>query len=297
MPPPGFRSGFVAVVGRPNVGKSSLVNAVVGQKVSIVTDKPQTTRGRIRGVRTTNEYQLVFTDTPGFHKPRTLLGRRLNKMVEDTTVDDVDVVLLVVDAAAGVGRGDAFVAERQVKPRPGRKVCAVNKVDLLKGDAALPQLQAAASLADFDEVVPVSAKAGAGLSELLGVLVAGLPEGPPYYPPGEATDQTVEQRIAEIVREQALSLTREELPHSIATQVEDIERQEGRTRVTCLILVERESQKGIVIGRGGSMLKQIGTRARPEVEALLDTKVFLELRVKVQREWQGDPAALGRLGY
>lgn len=295
--PPGFRSGFVAVVGRPNVGKSSLVNAVVGEKVSIVTDKPQTTRGRIRGVLTTPGFQLVFADTPGFHKPRTLLGRRLNEMVEETAGDGVDAVLLVVDAAAGVGRGDAFVAERQVSPRPGRKVCAVNKVDLLRGGAVLPQLQAAGGLADFDEIVPVSARTGAGLPELVEVLAAALPEGPRYFPADEATDQPLERRIAEIVREQALSLTRDELPHSIATQVEEMERRDGVTHVTCLILVERESQKGIVIGRGGSMLKRIGSRARPEIEGLLEARVFLELRVKVQREWQGDPAALARLGY
>jgi GTP-binding protein Era len=293
----GFRSGFVAVVGRPNVGKSSLVNAMVGQKVSIVADKPQTTRGRIRGVLTTDQYQIVFTDTPGFHKPRTLLGRRLNRMVEDTTSEDVDVVLLVVDASAGVGKGDAFVAQHQVASRAGRKVCAVNKVDLLKGDAALPQLQAAAALASFDHVVPVSARSGRGVDELVAVLTDALPEGPPYFPAGEVTDQSVEQRVAEIVREKVLERTREEIPHSVATQVEEIERRDGITHVTCLILVERDSQKGIVIGRGGQMLKEIGTSARPEIETLLGTKVFLELRVKVQREWQRDAAALQRLGY
>ena len=295
--PPGFRSGFVAVVGRPNVGKSSLVNAMVGQKVSIVTDKPQTTRGRIRGVLTTDGYQLVFTDTPGFHKPRTLLGERLNRMVEETTADDVDVVLQVVDAAAGVGRGDAFVAERQVKTRRSFTVCAVNKIDLLRGDEALPQLQAAAALAEFDEIVPVSATTGRGVSELLDVLVAAIGEGPPFFPPESATDQSIEHRIAEMVREHALSLTREELPHSIATQVDEIEPGEGLVLISCQILVERQSQKGIVVGRGGQMLKEIGSRARPEIEALLGEKVFLDLRVKVQREWQRDPVALQRLGY
>ena len=293
----GFRSGFVAVVGRPNVGKSSLVNAIVGQKVSIVTDKPQTTRGRIRGVLSTDDYQLVFTDTPGFHKPRTELGRRLNRMVEDTTGEGADAVVLVVDAAAGVGRGDAFVAERQVAPAPGRKVCAVNKIDLLRGDAALPQLQAASGLADFDEIVPVSAKTGSGLRELVGVLTPALPEGPALFPVGEVTDQSAEHRVAEIVREKALTATREEIPHSVAVQVEEIEREDGLARIRCLILVERESQKGIVIGRAGRMLKRIGSEARPEIEDLLGTRVYLELRVKVQKEWQRDPAALTRLGY
>ena len=295
--PSGFRSGFVAVVGRPNVGKSSLVNAMVGQKVSIVTDKPQTTRGRIRGVLTTDEYQLVFTDTPGFHKPRTLLGERLNRMVEETTADDVDVVLLVVDGAAGVGRGDAFVAERQMTPRRCFTVCAVNKIDRLRGDEALPQLQAAAGLAAFDEILPVSATTGRGVRDLVKVLADAIGEGPAFFPPGSATDQSIEHRIAEVVREQALSLTREELPHSIATQVEEMDREDGRTRISCLILVERESQKGIVVGRGGRMLKEIGSRARPEIEAMLDGRVFLDLRVKVQREWQRDPVALQRLGY
>ena len=291
-----FRSGIVAVVGRPNVGKSTLVNAIVGQKVSIASDKPQTTRGRIRAALTTEDYQLVFTDTPGFHKPRTLLGERLNRLVDDSA-SDVDAVVLVVDAAAGVGRGDAFVAERQVKPRRGRRICAVNKTDLLRGDAVLAQLQAAAALAPFDEIVPVSAKAGTGVDTLVEVLVAGLEEGPAYFPAGEVTDQPIEARIGEIVREKVLHLTREELPHSVATVVEELERDEDLTRITCLVVVERDSQKGIVIGRGGSMLKEIGTRAREELELLLGTRVYLELRVKVQREWQRDPKALQRLGY
>jgi GTP-binding protein Era len=291
-----FRSGFVAVLGRPNVGKSTLVNALVGQKVSIVTDKPQTTRARIRGIRTTEEHQIVFTDTPGFHKPRTLLGKRLNQMVEESTAD-VDVVLQVVDASAGVGRGDAFVAERKIKPVNTSKVCAVNKIDLIKEPQLMAQLEAAAALAEFDHLVPVSAKGGRGLEELLKVLVDALPEGPRYYEPGDVTDQPVELRVAEIVREKALALTREELPHSVATQVEEIEREGDLTRISCLLLVERDSQKGIVIGKAGSMLKKIGTLAREELEMVLGTKVHLDLRVKVQKEWQRDASALTRLGY
>jgi GTPase len=293
-----FRSGFVAVVGRPNVGKSTLVNALVGEKVSIVSDKPQTTRGRIRGVRTTEEVQVVFTDTPGFHKPRTLLGDRLNRLVQEST-EDVDAVVLVVDAAAGVGRGDAYVASHRVSPLRCRKVCAVNKVDLLRDERILPQLEAAAALAEFDHVVPVSARTGRGLEDLLGVLAESMPEGPRLFPPGEVTDQPLEGRVAEIVREKALALTREEVPHSIAVQVEELERDVGRrlARIACSILVERDSQKGIVIGRGGQLLKRIGTEARKELEALVGTQVFLELRVKVQREWQRDAVALTRLGY
>lgn len=291
-----FRSGFAVVVGRPNVGKSTLVNALVGQKVSIVTDRPQTTRGRIRGVLTRDEVQIVFTDTPGFHKPRTLLGERLNRMVADGT-SDADAVVLVVDGAAGVGRGDAYVAASRVAPLPCFKVCAVNKVDLLPGDEVLPQLEAASRLTTFDHIIPVSARTGRGLEDLVRVLGGAMPEGPPLFPPGEVTDQPTELRVAEVVREKALALTRDELPHSIAVQVEDLVREDGLTRISCLVLVERESQKGIVIGRGGSMLKRIGTQARGELEALLGSKVFLELRVKVQREWQRDPAALTRLGY
>jgi GTP-binding protein Era len=291
-----FRSGFVAVLGRPNVGKSTLVNALVGQKVSIVTDKPQTTRARIRGIRTTDEHQLVFTDTPGFHKPRTLLGKRLNQMVEESTAG-VDVLVQVVDAAAGVGRGDGFVAKRRVAPVNALKVCVVNKVDLVDEPRLLAQLEAADKLADFDHIVPVSARIGRGLDELLAVLVEALPEGPRYYEPGDVTDQPLELRVAEIVREKALALTREEIPHSVATQVEEIGREGGLTRISCLLLVERDSQKGIVIGKGGSMLKEIGTLAREELEAVLGTRVHLDIRVKVQKEWQRDASALTRLGY
>jgi len=285
----------VAVVGRPNTGKSTLVNALVGQKVAIVSDKPQTTRRGIRGILTTEDYQVVFTDTPGFHKPRTLLGEHLNEMVS-ASVEGVDAVVQVVDAAASVGRGDAFVFERRVKPAPCPKLCAVNKVDLLKHHDVVPQLDAAARLGGFDEIVPVSARTGKGVGELLGLLVERLPEGEPLYPPGEVTDQPLEFRLAEIVREKALELTREEVPHSIAVVVEELEREGALTRVHALVVVERESQKGIAIGKGGEMLKRIGTRARQEMELLLGTKVFLELRVKVLKEWQRDPRSLARLG-
>ena len=295
---PGFRSGFVTVVGRPNVGKSTLVNALVGQKVSIVTNRPQTTRARIHGVRTTDEYQLVFTDTPGFHKPRTPLGRRLNRMVEES-VQEAEAVLLVVDAQAGVGRGDAFVARAQVAGRRGLKVCAVNKIDRVTDDDLIPQLEAAARLAEFDNVVPVSARTGKNLDELVAVLEGALTEGPAFFPPDQATDQPLEFRIAEVVREKAVEATREEVPHSIAVQVEELARDQERDlmRIHATVVVERDSQKGIVIGKGGQMLKRIGSLARGELQDLLGTRVYLELRVKVQREWQRDPAALTRLGY
>jgi GTP-binding protein Era len=292
-----FRSGIVAVVGRPNVGKSTLVNALVGEKVAIVSDKPQTTRRDIRAVLTTDEAQVVFTDTPGFHKPRTLLGTRLNDAVA-AAVEGVDVVVLVVDAAAGVGRGDRFVADRQVSGAGGAaRICVVNKVDRLKRALVIPQLEAAAALGEWDEIVPVSAASGDGVDTLLRLILERLPEGPALYPPEDVTDQTLEVRLAELVREQALRVTREEVPHSVAVLVEEIEREGDLTRVHATIVVERDSQKGILIGHGGETLKRIGTMARGQMEPLLGTRVYLDLRVKVLKEWQRDPKALNRLGF
>jgi GTP-binding protein Era len=290
------RSGVVAVVGRPNTGKSTLVNALVGRKVSIVSDKPQTTRRGVRAVLTVDDYQVVFADTPGFHKPRTLLGQRLNETVA-AAVDGVDMVVLVVDAAAGVGRGDGFVYQSRVAGVGGPKLCAVNKIDVVKHHEVVPQLAAAGELGEFDEIVPVSAKSGRGVGELLDVIVSRLPEGPALFPEDAETDQPVEVRVAELVREKALELTRQEIPHSIEVQVEELERGDELVRIEAIVLVERESQKGIVIGKGGAMLKTIGTRARQELEFLFGTKVYLGLRVKVLREWQRDPKALQRLGY
>ncbi len=292
-----FRSGVAAVVGRPNVGKSTLVNALVGEKIAIVSDRPQTTRRGIRAIRTTPEAQVVFTDTPGFHKPRTLLGTRLNDAV-GAAVEGVDVVLLVVDASAGVGRGDRFVAERQL-PAAGAaaRICVVNKVDRLRRPQVIPQLQAAADLAEFDEIVPVSAATGDGVHTVARLVIERLPEGPPLFPEEDVTDQPLEIRLAELVREQALRLTREEVPHSIAVVVEEIEREDDLTSVHATIVVERDSQKGIVIGRSGQSLKRIGTMARAQMESLVGTRVYLDLRVKVLKEWQRDPKALNRLGF
>ena len=292
-----FRSGVVAVVGRPNVGKSSLINALVGEKVAIVSDKPQATRFAVRGIATGPHHQIVFTDTPGFHKPRTPLGEHLNARVARAVID-VDVVMLVVDAAAGIGRGDAFVAESKVRPHRGPKVCAVNKVDRVRHHHLPPHLEAAAALAGFDDVVPVSARSGEGLDELRTVLVASLPEGEPFYPGGEVTDAPEDVRIAEIIREKALDVTREEVPHSIAVTIEEVARdpETGFVTVSAFLHVERESQKGILIGKGGVTLKDIGSRARQELELLFGARMHLDLRVKVLREWQRDPGALRRLG-
>jgi GTPase len=290
-----FRSGLVAVVGRPNVGKSTLVNRLVGEKVAIVADTPQTTRRGVRGVVNADGAQVVFTDTPGFHKPRTLLGERLNDAVGGA-VAGVDVVMQVVDAASGVGRGDAFVFEHHVRPAGGAAFCAVNKVDLVRHHLLVPQLAAAGELGPFDEIVPVSASEGTGVDELLRLVIERLPQGQPLYPDDATTDQTVEERLAELVREQALRRTREEVPHSIAVVIEELDREDDITRVFATIVVERDSQKGILIGRGGAMLRAIGTAARAEIEPLLGTRVYLDLRVKVLKEWQRDPKALNRLG-
>jgi len=291
-----FRSGFVAVVGRPNVGKSTLVNALVGRKVAIVSDKPQTTRRGVRAVLTADDHQIVFTDTPGFHKPRTLLGARLNELVGEAT-QGVDAVVMVVDAADGVGRGDAFVYERHVRGFSGAKLCAVNKVDAVRRRGELPQLRAAGELGEWDEIVPLAARTGSGVDVLRRLLVERMPEGPPYYPSGEVTDQPIEVRLSEIVREKALAVTRQEVPHSIAVVVEELEREGGLTKIHASLIVERDSQKGIVIGKGGATLKTIGSRAREEMEHVLGEKVYLDLRVKVLKEWQRDPKALQRLGF
>jgi GTP-binding protein Era len=292
----GFRSGIVAVVGRPNVGKSTLVNALVGQKVAIVSDKPQTTRRDIRAILTTDDVQIVFTDTPGFHKPRTLLGSRLNGLVGDA-VAGVDAVILVVDGGTGVGRGDAYVYQHQVAGNPGARICVVNKIDRIAHHQVVPQLAAAQALGQWDEIVPLSASGGDGVDALRDLIVARLPEGPPLYPPEDVTDQSIDTRLAELIREQALRVTREEVPHSVAVVIDDLEREGDLTRIHASIVLERDSQKGILIGHGGETLKVIGTGARAEMEPLLGTKVYLDLRVKVMKEWQRDARALDRLGF
>jgi GTP-binding protein Era len=290
------RSGLVAVVGRPNVGKSTLVNALIGHKVSIVSDKPQTTRRGLRAVLTTNDVQAVFTDTPGSHKPRTELGARLNQMVGDA-VEGVDVILHVLDAAAGIGRGDAAVYERWIRPHPCPSIAVVNKIDATGDHGVVPQLAAAGEIGDYAEIVPVSAEAGTGIDELRSLVLGLLPEGPALYPEETISDQPFETRLAEMIREKALQVTRQELPHSVTVVVEEVEVDGGLTTVHASLIVERDSQKGIVIGRGGRTLRTIGSRAREEMELVLATKVFLDLRVKVVKEWQRDPKALERLGF
>jgi GTP-binding protein Era len=290
-----FRSGMVAVVGRPNVGKSTLVNALVGEKVAIVSDKPQTTRRDIHAVWNMPEAQVVFTDTPGFHKPRTLLGTRLNDLVADAVVG-VDLILHVVDASAGVGRGDAYVFARQVATSGSPAICVVNKVDRLVHRDEVPQLAAAAALGGYEEVVPISARHGAGLETVRSLILERMPEGPPLYPEAMVTDQPVEFRVAELIREQALAVTRQEVPHSVAVVIDEIEEDGGLTRIHASLIVERDSQKGIVIGKGGQRLKQIGSQARQEIEAFLASRVYLGLFVKVTPAWREDARLLARMG-
>lgn len=292
----GFRSGFVALVGRPNVGKSTLLNRMLDTKVSIVSDKPQTTRNRIRGVHTGPGAQVVFLDTPGIHKPRTPLGERLNRNALESLAE-VDAVCFVVEASAPIGRGDRFVADH-VGAVGTPVVLVSNKVDLVSPERIAGHLESASGLGDFAAYVPVSARTGDGMAALLDEIVGYLPPGPRYYPEGVVTDQPEAFLAAEIVREQLLAVTREELPHSIVVTVEEIEeRPNGVLAVPAVILVERESQKGIVIGKGGEVIKRVGTAARRELEALLGTQVFLETRVKVERDWQRRERSLDRLGF
>ena len=285
-----MRSGFVAVAGRPNVGKSTLVNALCGGKVAIVSDKPQTTRRRILGIANGDGHQLVLADLPGFQRPRDALTEHMQRTV-DSSFEDVDAVLFVVDARDRIGAGDRFIAKR-VFGLGVPVVIAVNKIDRLKPGHVASQMQTAAALGDFHALHPVSAKTGDGVADLRDELVALLPEGPLYFPPDQRTDLGVETQIAELVREQALALTREEVPHAISVEVEEIE--ERVVRAT--LAVETDSQKQILVGKRGAMVKQIGTRARPEIEHLLGRSVFLDLQVKVRPRWRRDEAALERLG-
>ena len=279
-----YRSGLVGLLGRPNVGKSSLVNAMCGHKVSIVSDKPQTTRHRVMGVLTRPSSQLVFVDTPGLHKPVSALGERVNSTALESA-SDVDMQCLVLDATRAFGTGDQWVADRLQRDR---LVVVVNKVDIAARDQVIAMLGAASEL-DASAYFPVSAKSGEGLDGLIDFLLDRLPEGPQWFPEGDRNDMSEEVWVAELVREQLLAVMRDELPYSIATQVTEWE----WPRIRCDIIVERESQKGMVIGKGGSILREVGTRAR----AQMPEGAFLELKVKVDKDWQRRPDRVERLGY
>ncbi|MGI8575158.1 MAG: GTPase Era [Egibacteraceae bacterium] len=292
-----MRSGFCSIVGRPNVGKSTLLNALVGQKIAITTPVPQTTRHALRGVLHGDGVQVVFVDTPGLHKPKTLLGNRLNDVARGALAH-VDLVVFVVDGAAGLGRGDAFVAGL-LRDAHAPVIAVLNKVDGFSRARQLPRLEQLAGLGEWDEIVPVSATQGEGVGTLSALIQARMPDGPPYFPPEQVSDQPIEVVLAELIREQAIVRMREEVPHSVAVVVNEISpgASEGVQVVDATVYVERDSQKGIVIGRGGGVLKEIGAQARPGLETLLGTRVYLELRVKLMKEWQRDPKALQRLGY
>ncbi len=301
--PEGHRSGMIALVGRPNTGKSTLLNHLVGAKIAIVTPVPGTTRNAIRGVHTRDDAQLVFLDTPGLAKPRTLLTRRLNELVRDTWAG-VDLLCFVTDAAAGIGQGDAYLA-RELASTSTPVVAVANKVDLVRPkERMLPELvrleELGASLGGFADIVPVSAMTGDNVDRLEEVLVAHLPEGPRLFAAGQVSDQPERQLAAEIVREKLISVVSDEVPHSIAVTVDEVAadpEREDLLRVDAVIHVERESQKPIVIGRGGAHLKAAATAAREELEVLFGAKVYLSTHVRVAKEWQRDPKQLGRLGY
>jgi GTP-binding protein Era len=299
----GTRSGFVGLAGRPNVGKSTLVNAVVGTKVAIVSDRPQTTRRAARGIATdlTQGWQMVLVDLPGVQKPRDRLTQRMQGRVE-RELAEADAALLVVNAEQGVGPGDRFIAKALLGAQRAADlripvICAVNKIDRLRTPQTAEVLAAAAELESVDEVFPISAKTGAGIEPLIASLAEILPESPFLYPPEDRTDQPSRIHLAELVREQVLRRTREELPHAVEVVVEEIdEREDGLLEISAQVWAESESQKGILIGKGGRMVREIGTAARKELERELGGKVFLDLQVRVRERWRRDEALLDRLG-
>jgi GTPase len=300
-----FRSGFVCFIGRPNTGKSTLTNALVGTKVAITSNRPQTTRHTIRGIVHRENFQIILIDTPGLHRPRTLLGQRLNDLVKDT-YSEVDVIGLCIPADERIGPGDRWILEQIRTIAPKTTLFAiVTKTDKVARDHVAAQLIAVSELVGPNtEIVPVSATTGENLGVLTDLLASKLPPGPAFYPDGELTDEPEEVLMAELIREAALEGVRDELPHSLAVVIEEVEQREGRSPeqgdlvdVHAIIYVERDSQKGIVIGKGGARLRTVGTAARTQIEKLLGTKVYLDLRVKIAKNWQRDPKQLGRLGF
>jgi GTPase len=285
-----MKSGFVAVAGRPNVGKSTLVNALCGGKVAIVSDKPQTTRRRIRGIVNGDDYQLVLVDLPGFQRPLDPLTEHMQRTV-DESLQDTDAAVLVLDARQRIGGGDRFVAER-VFGLGVPVVIVLNKVDRMKPDEIAAQIDAASKLGDFHALHPVSARTGSGVAELREELAGLLPEGPAYFPTDQVSDLPLEVQVAEIIREKSLALTREEVPHAISVEVEELEEKVVRA----VVYVETASQKQIVVGKAGRMVREIGVRARPELEVLLGRHIYLELQVKVKERWRSDERMLEQLG-
>ncbi|MDM5156497.1 GTPase Era [Bacillus sp. DX1.1] len=292
----GYKSGFVSIIGRPNVGKSTFLNRIIGQKIAIMSDKPQTTRNKIQGVYTENDSQVIFIDTPGIHKPQHKLGDFMVKMAQ-TTLKEVDIVLFMVNAAEGYGRGEEFIIEKlQETKQPVFLV--INKIDQVHPEKLLELIDQYRKLYDFAEIVPISALDGNNVEALIGAIKKYLPEGPQYYPENQVTDHPERFIISELIREKVLHLTREEVPHSVAVVIDAIQKREGgAVYVNATIIVERPSQKGIIIGKQGKMLKEVGKRARFDIESLLGSKVFLEVWVKVQKDWRNKMSHLRDLGF
>ncbi|WP_251555025.1 GTPase Era [Neobacillus muris] len=292
-----FKSGFISIIGRPNVGKSTFLNQVIGQKIAIMSDKPQTTRNKIQGVLTLADAQMIFIDTPGIHKPKHKLGDFMMKVAQNT-LKEVDLVLFMVNAEEGFGRGEEFILEKFEKVDTPIFL-VINKIDQIHPDELLPIIETYKEKYPFTEIVPISALQGNNVDRLLEQIKTYLPNGPQYYPADQVTDHPERFVITELIREKALHLTREEIPHSIAVVLDKMERQQGKdiVHVMATIIVERDSQKGIIIGKQGSMLKEIGKRARVDIENLLGTKVFLELWVKVQKDWRNRMSQLREYGF
>lgn len=294
--PSDFRAGFVSFVGRPNVGKSTLTNALVGQKVAITSPQPQTTRRTIRGIVHRTDGQIILVDTPGMHRPRTLLGERLNALVQ-ATLGDVDVIGFCVPANEKLGPGDRFISE-QLDGFAAKKVAILTKTDLAKPSEIIDQLARLNDLREWDAVIPLSSATSSQIDVLADELLKLLPISPPLYPAETITDEANDDRVAELIREAALDGVRDELPHSIAVTVDDkVIRDDGLHEIYASVYVERDSQKGIIIGKGGSRLRSVGERARGQIEPLIGHRVYLSLRVKVAKDWQRDPKLLGRLGF
>lgn len=293
----GFKSGFISIIGRPNVGKSTFLNRVIGQKIAIMSDKPQTTRNKVQGVLTTDDAQLIFIDTPGIHKPKHKLGDFMMKVAQNT-LKEVDLVLFMVNAEEGFGRGEEFIIEKfQSVKTPIFLI--VNKIDQVHPDELLPIIESYKEKYPFQEIVPISALEGNNIDRLLEQIKEYLPEGPQYYPADQVTDHPERFIVSELIREKALHLTREEIPHSLAVVIDKMERMDNKDviHVMATVIVERDSQKGIIIGKQGKMLKEIGKRARLDIENLLGSKVFLELWVKVQKDWRNKMSQLRDFGF
>ncbi|APO46931.1 GTPase Era [Paenibacillus sp. FSL H7-0942] len=291
-----FKSGFVAIIGRPNVGKSTLMNQVIGQKIAIMSDKPQTTRNKIHGVYTSDNQQIVFLDTPGIHKRQSKLGDYMNQTALNT-LSEVEAALFLIDASEGMGGGDRYIAE-QLKNIRTPVILVMNKIDKIEPEALLPLIEEYRKLHDFAEIVPVSAKHGNNVSTLLEQLGKYLPEGPQYYPDDQVTDHPEQFVCAELIREKILQMTREEVPHSIAVTIEDMKVQDnGVVYISAVIFVERDSQKGIIIGKQGALLKEVGKRARHDIQNLLGSKIFMDLWVKVKKDWRNQDRVLRDLGF